>query len=184
MKDFIFKNDDGSFRVKYKTTLTKYNDNEASFTLVDIQDLNDYEVEWAKMPYQEKVATIGDLKDNASNQNLQLDEVDDDSEDTLVNISTTFNITTSSPLPDGTNGSPYSETIVAEGGSGERTNGSKPNDYTFTLESGNLPDGLSLNNDTGEISGTPTKTDTFTFTIGVTDLYSQNITKQFDLTIN
>lgn len=183
MKDFIFRNDDGSFRVKYKTSLTKYNDNEASFTLMDIQDLSDFEVEWAKMPYQEKVATIGDLMNNASNQNLRLDEVDDDGTDTLVNIGTALAITTSS-LSGGSTSSSYTDTVVAEGGSGERVNGSKPNDYTFSVESGNLPDGLSLNSDTGDITGTPTSAGTYTFTIGVTDLYSQTVTKQFSITVS
>ena len=183
-KDFIFKNDDGSFRVRYQTSLTEYNDNEATFTIMSIEGLDDYEVQWAKMPYQEHTATIGQLLDLATNQNLQLIEVDKGAETTLKSIGTAFAFTTSDPLPDGTQSTPYSETVVAEGGSGERSNGSKPGDYTFSLESGSLPAGLSLNTDTGEISGTPTATGTETFTIGVTDLYNQKITKEYNITIN
>lgn len=183
-KDFILKNDDSSFRVRYQTSLTEYNDNEATFTIMSIDGLDDFEVQWAKAPYQEQTATIGQLKDLAVNQNLSLVEVDKGAETVLKNIGTAFSFVTSSPLPDGTDGASYSETIVAEGGSGERSNGSKPGDYTFAIDSGSLPSGLSLNSDTGEISGTPTETGTFTPTISCTDLYNQTITKQYSLTIN
>lgn len=67
-------------------------------------------------------------------------------------------ITTTS-LPDGVLGSPYSETIATTGGGGS---------ITFTIEAGSLPDGLTLNASTGEISGTPTGVGS-TFTIRATD---------------
>ena len=71
------------------------------------------------------------------------------------------NILTVSPgsLPNGTQGTPYSQTVSGNGGTGP---------YTFALASGSLPAGLSLSAG-GVISGTPTGSGSSTFTIGVTD---------------
>ncbi len=60
-------------------------------------------------------------------------------------------------------GVPYAATLAAEGGV-------KP--YTWCLESGNLPAGLLLNNNTGVISGSPTCAGRSDFTIRVTDASS------------
>ena len=56
-------------------------------------------------------------------------------------------------------GQGYSQTLQAEGGDGN---------YTWTIDSGTLPAGLSLST-SGVISGTPTELSTNTFTIRVTD---------------
>ena len=62
-------------------------------------------------------------------------------------ISAPVEITTTT-LPSGTVGVPYSFTLEATGGDGT---------YTWALSGGpTLPDGLTLNPITGEISGTPT----------------------------
>ncbi|MFO0822011.1 MAG: putative Ig domain-containing protein [Gemmataceae bacterium] len=58
-------------------------------------------------------------------------------------------------------GVPYSQTFTATGGSGSG--------YTFAVTSGVLPDGLTLNGTTGELSGTPTAATATTFTITATD---------------
>jgi hypothetical protein len=47
------------------------------------------------------------------------------------------------------------------------TGGKAP--YTFAITSGSLPSGLTLNTSSGAITGTPTKTGTYSFTAKVTD---------------
>jgi hypothetical protein len=80
-------------------------------------------------------------------------------------------ITTTS-LPRGTVGTAYSQTLIA--------NGTGP--ITWTLDSGNLPDGLALNPNTGEISGIPAVADTFNFTVKATNTEG-NDTKPLSITI-
>ncbi len=70
-----------------------------------------------------------------------------------------LNISTQS-LPAEAVSASYSQTLSASGGS---------TPYTWTVSSGALPDGLSLNSSTGTISGTPTTAETSTFTVQVTD---------------
>jgi hypothetical protein len=72
---------------------------------------------------------------------------------------TTPTVTTAS-LPGGVIGTAYSQTLQAAGGTAP---------YTWTIKSGSLPPGLSLNNATGMISGTPTTAGTFNTTVSVTD---------------
>lgn len=62
-------------------------------------------------------------------------------------------------LKGGVTGSAYSETITAQGGSSP---------YTFAVTSGALPTSTSMTS-SGVISGTPSATGTFSFTITVTD---------------
>jgi hypothetical protein len=64
-----------------------------------------------------------------------------------------LSITTASPLPDGTVGTAYSETLAATGVAPE-----------WSIDSGNLPDGLSLST-AGVLSGTTTARGMFTFTV-------------------
>ncbi|HJQ68817.1 MAG TPA: putative Ig domain-containing protein, partial [Blastocatellia bacterium] len=66
---------------------------------------------------------------------------------------------TTQDMPDATVNVPYSRTLSASGG--------KP-DYTWLVESGSLPAGLSLSQ-TGTISGTPTAAATANFVARVTD---------------
>jgi Putative Ig domain len=70
-----------------------------------------------------------------------------------------LNISTST-LPSAALGAPYDGTIVVLGGVAP---------LTFTISSGSLPGGLSLNSTTGIITGTPTASGTFNFTVQVTD---------------
>jgi hypothetical protein len=83
-------------------------------------------------------------------------------------------ITTTSPLATGTAGTAYSQTFAASGGTPP---------YTWSLNSGALPDGLTLSSG-GVLSGTPTNGGTFNFTVQVVDNSNKSATNSFALTIN
>jgi len=82
-------------------------------------------------------------------------------------------ITTSS-LPTGIQNVAYSATLTA-------IDGVAP--YTWSITSGRLPAGLSLNASTGAISGTPTANGTNSFTVQVADSNSTVATQALSLTI-
>jgi large repetitive protein len=86
-------------------------------------------------------------------------------------------ISTASPLPSGVAGAPYTTTFAATGGTPPRTG--------WTVASGNLPPGLTLNPSTATLSGTPTASGSFNFSVQVRDSDSlQQITsKPFSLFI-
>ncbi len=82
-------------------------------------------------------------------------------------------ITTPNPLPNGTAGRAYNQTLTAGGGAAP---------YTWSIASGTLPSGLSLSSG-GEISGTPDTATMAAFTVQVTGsdaLFSKRV---FSLTI-
>ncbi len=84
-------------------------------------------------------------------------------EDVVCNIDNTAGtppFRASCPSPIYVVGTPYSSFVTVVGGVPP---------YTFTLLSGSLPTGLSLNATTGELSGTPSADGPFTFVIRVTD---------------
>ena len=86
-------------------------------------------------------------------------------------------ITSLSPLPAGTVGTVYSTTLVSSGGTPP---------LSWSVVSGALPVGLTLNPSTGQISGTPTTAGPSTFTIRVQDsgATQQSDQKQFSIRIN
>jgi hypothetical protein len=63
-------------------------------------------------------------------------------------------------LPDGALSNAYKYTELATGGVGS---------YTWSISSGSLPSGLSINSSTGAITGTPTTSNNYSFTVQVTD---------------
>jgi hypothetical protein len=67
----------------------------------------------------------------------------------------------------------YSETLQASGGDGS---------YTWSIVSGNLPDGLSLRGN--QITGTPTLAGAYTFTLRVTDGTGAYQEKEYTIRIN
>jgi hypothetical protein len=82
-------------------------------------------------------------------------------------------ITTTSPLPNGTAGATYSQSLAASGGTPP---------YKWTVSSGSLPAGLSLST-AGAIAGTPNASGTFNFTVQLTDATGVTASKPFALTI-
>ncbi|MDQ6704655.1 MAG: putative Ig domain-containing protein, partial [Acidobacteriota bacterium] len=85
-----------------------------------------------------------------------------------VTFGTGLTITSTSPLPTGSFGLAYSFPFAATGG---------VLPYTWSIASGSLPPGLALNGGTGLLSGTPSASGTFTFTIQVADS-TRNIASQ------
>ncbi len=78
-----------------------------------------------------------------------------------VNVGTNSLTVNPNALPGGTQGSVYNQSVSVSGGTSP---------YTFAVISGALPNGLSLNAGTGAISGTPTASGPFNFTIRATDV--------------
>ncbi len=71
-------------------------------------------------------------------------------------------------------GTAYNKILTAIGGKAP---------YTWTLSSGSLPIGLTLNSSTGEIAGTPLAAGTYTFTVKVIDSNLSSATTQFTIQI-
>ena len=67
---------------------------------------------------------------------------------------------TAALLPEGTLGTSYSYTATVSGGTPA---------YHWAIESGTLPEGLSIDSFTGTLSGTPSQHGTFNFTLSVSD---------------
>jgi Putative Ig domain len=91
----------------------------------------------------------------------------------LVQTSATLTIATSSLMNAQVN-SPYSTAIIAQGGS-------EP--YAWSLYSGSLPSGLTLNTTNGVIAGTVSQAGAYTFTTKVTDASAHSSTRQLTLNV-
>ena len=83
-------------------------------------------------------------------------------------------LTISATLPPATTGVSYNATFTASGGTAP---------YRFTVASGQLPTGLVLGK-TGVLSGTPSQTGTFSFTVSASDLHSHSGTHTFQITVS
>ena len=82
---------------------------------------------------------------------------------------------TPTTLPNGTQGSAYSQTLSASGGTAP---------YSYAITAGALPAGLTLNTSTGVISGTPSASGTANLTITATDANSATGARAYSLLIN
>lgn len=87
----------------------------------------------------------------------------------------TTTISFSPTLGNATVGAPYSQTLTGGGGIGP---------YTFVITAGSLPNGISLNNTAGVISGTPTVGGQFSLTIRTTDNFGATGETAYVLTVN
>jgi uncharacterized protein YhjY with autotransporter beta-barrel domain len=91
-----------------------------------------------------------------------------------VNIGTNSLTVNPANLPNGTQGTPYGQTVSASNGTGP---------YTFAVTAGALPAGLALNANTGAISGTPSANGVSTFTIQATDAGANTGSRAYSVTI-
>jgi len=93
---------------------------------------------------------------------------------TITSNTPKLTITTTSPLPNGMAGTAYSQTLTATGGTPA---------YKWSVTSGALPDGLALDSGSGTISGTPSKTGAFPFSVRVTDQTTAAADQALQITI-
>ena len=85
-----------------------------------------------------------------------------------------LSITTATTLPGGVVGAAYTQTFAATGGSSP---------YQWSVSTGTLPIGLTLNASTGSLAGTPTAAGTFNFTIRVADVGARSATASFTMVV-
>ena len=91
----------------------------------------------------------------------------------VINVTAIVFITPSPLKPDASAGTPYSQAISVTGGAAP---------YTFTLDSGALPGGLTLGA-TGTLAGTPTVLGTFNFVVRATDANQLTAAQAYQLTV-
>jgi len=91
-----------------------------------------------------------------------------------ISIAAGPSFSTAATLPSGALGASYSATMAVAGGQPP---------FTFALASGQLPPGLSLNTSTGEISGKPSQSGTFTFSLQARDAAGAQTQSTFTITI-
>jgi uncharacterized protein YhjY with autotransporter beta-barrel domain len=77
-----------------------------------------------------------------------------------LNVGTNSLTVNPATLPNGSQGTPYSQTVAGAGGTAP---------YTYSIVAGALPAGLSLNASTGAIAGTPSGSGMSTFTVQARD---------------
>ena len=82
---------------------------------------------------------------------------------------------TSTSLPAGTTGTAYNTTLTASGGL-------KP--YSWTIPTGTLPPGLTLNSGSGLISGTPSAVGSYSFAVSVQDSVPQSASASLTITVS
>jgi hypothetical protein len=85
-----------------------------------------------------------------------------------------LSITSTSPLPAAAAGTAYSQALAALAGAPP---------YQWSIVSGALPEGLSLNPSTGVLSGTPAADGNFSFTVQVMDTAGVAVSKPFTMTV-
>ncbi|HKW99900.1 MAG TPA: putative Ig domain-containing protein [Bryobacteraceae bacterium] len=91
-----------------------------------------------------------------------------------ITVASGLVISNAPTLPSGEVNVGYSQTLTAVGGTSP---------YTWTITAGSPPGGVTLNPSTGALTGTPTASGAFNFTVKVTDSASVTSSTPFSLTI-
>ncbi|MGA2261806.1 MAG: kelch repeat-containing protein, partial [Acidobacteriota bacterium] len=86
-----------------------------------------------------------------------------------------FDVATAPALPAAVTGATYTQSLLAAGG---------PSPFTWSVVAGTLPTGLSLDPNTGIISGSPTAPGNYTFTVQVTDAASNVSTRSMIIAVS
>lgn len=130
-----------------------------------------------------QITEIGDIKKVHSDiigYEVTMECFEDENGDNLVEYFATvegeveLTIATSTVAP-ATSGSAYTQTFTAVGGEAP---------LTWSLSAGDLPLGLDLGASDGKITGTPTETGSFNFTVRVTDSESATATRSYTLVVS
>jgi hypothetical protein len=90
-------------------------------------------------------------------------------------VTSNLTITTASPLPAATAGSPYARSLSAAGGVPP---------YVWTMKTGSLPPGLALDPAGNAIAGTPSASGAFAFTLQVADASGGSATRDYTLAVS
>ncbi len=93
----------------------------------------------------------------------------------IIDAGSRLAVNTPSPLPAGIVGAAYSQTLSAAGG--------RP-PYSWSVNGGALPEGLTLNSTTGLISGSPSRPGSFIFNAHITDSALTTADKSYSMTIS
>jgi hypothetical protein len=93
----------------------------------------------------------------------------------IISAAATPPTITTASLPGGTQNSAYTGQLAASGGT---------TPYSWSITTGALPTGLALTAATGAISGTPSATGTFNFTVQVRDANALTATKALSIVIS
>ena len=91
-----------------------------------------------------------------------------------ITVAPAISITSPASLPGGVVGVAYSTTLTANGGTPP---------YTFSIASGQLPAGITLNATSGALTGTPTLAGSYAFTLQVTDSANASVQAPFGLNV-